>query len=502
MTKFSGAQHKKPQLITYVDRLAGDLSGLHKLLDSDLADVFAGVHLLPFYDPMDGADAGFDPRNHGVVDPRLGTWSDVSEIAKGHTVMADLIVNHVSAESEQFQDWQRHGDSSPYAGMFLTIDDVFPDGATDELLDQIYRPRPSRPFTNYEIDGVTRQLWTTFTGAQVDLNMHSDAAWSYLMSVLDQFAASGVEMVRLDAAGYAIKKPGTSCFMIPETFDFIQRVSAEANRRGMQVLVEIHSHHQFQIQLAQQVDLVYDFALPPLVLHALHTGDAVPLRTWLEIAPRNCVTVLDTHDGIGIVDAAAEKDKPGLLADDAIDALVEAIHDASGGRSRKATGAAASNLDLYQVNCSFYEALGSDDGAYFFARLVQLLCPGIPQIYYGGLLAAPNDMQLLARTSVGRDINRPYYQPTDLHAAIDRPIVRELLALVRWRNAHSDVFDGQFELLDCGPTELALRWSSAQHVLEAHLDAATRQFRVDLDGETFRAASDFGSAQPGGLDAN
>lgn len=487
----SASMVNAPQLITYVDRLGGDLAGLLDVLTGELAGALGGVHLLPFYDPIDGADAGFDPADHTMVDERLGTWQGVQAIGTRFAVMADLIVNHVSADSPQFRDWQERGEASPHAEMFLTLDRVFPDGASDDDLDAIYRPRPGHPFTEYEIDGEIRKVWTTFTGKQIDLDMSSDAAWSYLLTVLDRFAEAGVDLVRLDAVGYAIKKPGTSSFMIPETFDFIERVAVEARARGMHVLVEIHSHFQFQIDIARRVDWVYDFALPPLVLHTLHTGDATALRHWLAIAPRNCVTVLDTHDGIGIVDVAPDGEAAGLLPAEAVDALVESIHDASEGRSREATGAAASNLDLYQVNCTFFEALGSDDRAHFVARLIQVLAPGVPQVYYAGLLAAPNDMELLRRTGVGRDINRPYYARADLQTELERPIVAATLALLRWRTAHADLFDGDFELLGGEANQLRLRWRNGERLLEADIDVAARSFRIEIDDSVMMEPGDF-----------
>ena len=190
--------------------------------------------------------------------------------------------------------------------------------------------------------------------------------------------------------------------MIPETFAFIGELTEQARARGIEVLVEIHSYYREQIEIAKHVDRVYDFALPPLVLHALYTGDARRLRHWLEISPRNAITVLDTHDGIGVIDAGPDRKNPqaspGLLAPEEIDALVETIHQRSLGESRQATGAAANNLDLYQVNCTYYDALGRRDDEYLMARAVQFFAPGIPQVYYVGLLgrkqrprsAAPN----------------------------------------------------------------------------------------------------------------
>ena len=463
----------EPQLITYVDRLAGDLGGLRSLLTDQLAGAFGGVHLLPFFHAIDGADAGFDPIEHDVVDARLGDWSDVAMLSAGLDVMADLIVNHVSSESAAFLDWQSRGTASPHAPMFLTFESVFPDGATEADLTRIYRPRPGLPFTPYSIDGRARLAWTTFTSSQVDIDVETEQGWGYLLGILDRFREAGVTLVRLDAVGYAIKRAGTSSFMIPETFAFIERMDAEAAARGMRMLVEIHSHFQKQIDIASRVDLVYDFALPPLVLHALHRADTEPLRKWLGVRPRNCVTVLDTHDGIGVIDVAPEGDRAGLLAPDDVDALVEKIHDASRGESRMATGAAASNLDLYQVNCTFHSALGEDDDATFLARLIQVLVPGVPQIYYAGLLARPNDMALLARTGVGRDINRPYVHD-QLDAMTSEPIVRRLLALLRWRKRNSALFDGRFAIED-GPNHLlALSWTTEDERLEATIDVRAR----------------------------
>ncbi len=478
------------QLIAYADRLATDLHGVGEVLGTHFGGAFGGIHLLPFFHPIDGADAGFDPIDHTAVDPRLGSWEDVAELAVGHHLTADLIVNHISSSSAEFLDWQERGAESPYDGMFLTLDRVFP-GGPDGGVARIFRPRPGEPFTPYTIAGERRVIWTTFTSDQIDLDLSHPGAWSYLMAVLDRLAAGGVQQVRLDAVGYAVKRAGTSCFMIPETFDLIDRLSSECHRRGMTVLVEIHSHFHHQVEIACRVDRVYDFALPPLILHALHFGDTGPLRTWLRRSPRNCVTVLDTHDGIGIVDVAPDGELPGLLASDRVDALVRAVHDATEGRSEEATGRAASNLDLYQINTTFYEALGSDDNAHFLARLIQVLCPGVPQVYYGGLLAAPNQMDLLRRTGVGRDINRPYYDSQQLADALEREVVQDTLRLLRWRTANAELFDGTFDVLDAADHQLALRWQRDDRALLATIDVAARTFSLELDDRTITAAAHF-----------
>ena len=472
----------KVQLITYVDRLAEDIRGLIRLLlDEKLGDLFGGVHLLPFFDPIDGADAGFDPVDHLRVDPRLGDWGDVHELSRHVSIMADLICNHVSRESEQFKSVSVDGKQSAYWDFFLKASDVFPGGREDEEGGRIYRPRPGLPLTEISLDcGETHDFWTTFTADQLDINVETAQGKQYLESIVDRFAQAGIREIRLDAAGYAIKRRGTSCFMLPETFEFIASLARYADSRGIETLVEIHSHFETQIDIASHVSCVYDFCLPPLVLHAFYQHDANPLKRWLEIAPRNCVTVLDTHDGIGIVDVASDGDKPGLLNDDQIDALVEGVHDRTEGASRSASGYAASNLDVYQVNSTFYDALGRADDAWLLARAIQLFAPGTPQIYYVGLLAGENDVELLQKTGVGRDINRHYFTSEEIDSALQKTVVQSLLELIRLRN-ESPAFDGSFAVAETDQSSLSLHWAANGAAIALEVDLAARAGRIVED---------------------
>ena len=469
------------QLIAYVDRFAcGDgLQALRSILEVKLRNVFGGIHLLPFFYPIDGSDAGFDPIDHNLIDPRLGDWTHLRTLGENFELMADLIVNHMSSRSPQFQDWSARGADSPYAGLFLTFDRVFPGGAIEDDLLDIYRPRPGLPFTKITLaNGERHFLWTTFTQQQVDIDVTHREGKHYLTSILEKFAEAGVRVIRLDAAGYAIKKAGSSCFMIPETFAFIGELAAEARALNIETLVEIHSHYLQQIEIAKRVDRVYDFALPPLVLHALFSGTARHLCDWLTISPRNAVTVLDTHDGIGVIDAGADSEgRPGLLPPDAIDELVETIHERSNGQSRLATGAAASNLDLYQVNCTYYDALGARDLDYLIARAIQFFAPGVPQVYYTGLLCGRNDMDLLQRSKVGRDINRHYYKASEIDEALERPVVQELIELIQFRNTHP-AFQGTFSIHSPAPHKLVMTWRRDGDLAQLEVDLAAPSARI------------------------
>ena len=475
-------------LIAYVDRFSGGgMRELQQLLHGPFAGLFGGVHLLPFFWPTDGADAGFDPIDHTKVDQRLGSWDDVRSLSHEVDITADLIVNHISIRSPQFLDFHERGKDSPFAGMFLTLGRVFPDGAHESDLLRIYRPRPGLPFTKARLaNGTEHLLWTTFTPEQIDIDVRHPEGWHYLTRILNQFQTAGIRVIRLDAVGYAIKKPGTSCFMIPETFEFTAELKAQANARGIEVLVEIHTHYQDQIEIAKQADWVYDFALPPLVLHTLYRRDACHLKRWLEISPRNAVTVLDTHDGIGVLDVGPTRNRevetPGLLPSEQISALVETIHKRSHGASRQATGAAATNLDLYQVNCTFYDALGARDDEYLIARAFQFFAPGVPQVYYAGLMAGSNDLDLLSRTGVGRDINRHYYTPSELTDQLQRPVVRSLFDLIRFRNTHP-AFAGEFHLMPCPDQSIQIEWR-----------CGTEWARLSVDLETMSASIAYSAA--------
>ena len=494
-------------LITYADRLGGDLAGVRRVLNGRLRG-FAGVHLLPFFTPYDGADAGFDAVDHGSVDPRLGTWDDVRALAgDGYDVVADLIVNHMSAASAEFTDWLARGADSPYDGLFLTYADVFPDGATEADITAFYRPRPGLPFTSYRAgDGTRHLMWTTFMPSQIDINVRSGAGRAYLETILRTLAEAGAGMVRLDAVGYVIKTPGTDSFMTPQTLEYVRELAAVCRSYGLKVLVEVHAHYTQQLAVAREVDYVYDFATPALLLHGLRTGTLAPFAAWEGVRPRNTFTVLDTHDGIGIIDAGplgvetpADRDKrdkgtvrfvtselrnvtkrtvplshslPGLITQEDMAALFTWIDANSRGVSGAASVTPAWFALPHQANTTYYEALGRDDAAYLLARAVQFFLPGIPQVYYVGLLAGANDLALWHATGQGREVNRHRYDETEIDAALERDIVQALFGLMALRE--SPVFDGEYGFRVLGEGDAEFRWWAGEETCTLVVDVGVK----------------------------
>jgi sucrose phosphorylase len=221
----------------------------------------------------------------------------------------------------------------------------------------------------------------------------------------------------------------------------------------------------------------------------------------MAVRPTNAVTVLDTHDGIGVVDVGADPDdptRPGLLTPEQVDALVEGIHVRTGGQSRAATGAAASNLDVYQVNSTYYAALGSDDLRYLIARAIQFFVPGIPQVYYVGALVGGNDTEMLQATGVGRDINRHNYSRDEIARDLVRPVVRALNGLARFRNTHP-AFDGE---LTFAATEPGCTFTWRAGVAWAALEVDARAGTAALswtDGEHVRTSRDLLADPPGAV---
>jgi len=461
-------------ILVYAERVGGNLGEIEKLLAGPLAD-FNGVHVLPFFHPYDGDDAGFDPIDHTIVDPRLGDWTDFKRISETHELTADLIVNHASYLSPEFIDWQAKGDASEFAGMFLTLDVVFPNGATEEGITSFYRPRPGLPFTAYEVDGKRRLVWTTFMPSQVDIDIKHPAGQAYLVRILEALKSGGVKVVRLDAVGYAVKTPGTDSFMTAETLEFVKEIGELIHSYGMRVLVEVHAHYTQQLEIAPLVDLIYDFQTAPLLLHSFFTGTVDRLDNWFKIRPHNCLNVLDTHDGYGVIDGGPINGRPGLITQDEMAFIFERAAENTGGHSQIASVVPQWFNLPHQINATLPNILANDT-AYVASRAVQFFLPGEPQVYYVGLFNGMDDRQLFARTGQGRDVNRHNYTPAEISAALEQPVTQAIVALARIRN-HS-AFNGEFTWLVTGPSSITLAWQNGA-------DSATLEVNTSVENPNF-----------------
>ena len=427
-------------LITYADSLGKNLKELRELLDTEFREIVGGVHILPFY--PSSADRGFAPMTYEQVDPAFGDWDDLESIAKQHTVMVDFMINHISRSSTYYHDFQQHKEASPYRDFFLRYRDFWPDGEpTNEDVDRIYKRKPRAPYVEIEFaDKTVEKIWCTFDEEQIDLNVAAPVTKSWIADQLTKLMDHGAKAIRLDAFAYATKKIGTNCFFVePDTWALLEEVSAITKPRDVVLLPEIHEHYSISRKLTQRGYYVYDFALPMLVLHALFSGSGAKLANWLRVAPQKQFTTLDTHDGIGIVDVVD------LLSEEEIEMTKENLYAKGANVKRIYSSTAYQNLDIYQVNCTYYSALGDHDQSYLLARAIQFFAPGIPQVYYVGLLAGRNDIELLEKTKVGRDINRHYYSKDEVLQEIQRPVVQRLFALMKFRNQYP-AFLGDIEV--------------------------------------------------------
>jgi sucrose phosphorylase len=465
-------------LLTYPDSLGGDIGSLARLLDGPLAGLFRGVHILPPF-PSSG-DRGFAPLTYGTIDPRFGTWDDIRRIAARHDVVLDVMINHISRQSPEFLDFERFGRASRYADLFVTLDKVWPNGEPSrEDVARIFLRKPDSPFSTITIEqsGETERIWTSFGSdgwsEQIDLDVTSDATRSLIAGWLRLFAAQGIRMVRLDAVGYVIKKAGTSCFMVePEIYGFLDWIATLAASLDLVVLPEIHDRYPTHERLAEHGFWTYDFVLPGLVLQAFETGVGTRLAKHLARSPDRQFTTLDCHDGIPV-----RPDLDGIFEPAEMLGLASRVQRHGGNVNRILSDTDAAEVDVHQLNCTYYSALGCDDERYLAARAIQLFAKGVPQVYYVGLLAGENDAAAVVRTGDGRAINRHDYKDEEIAADLRRPVVRRVLELVRLRNTHP-AFDGALTV-EADGSSLGLRWDAGEATCSLQVDFSTGRAAVD-----------------------
>ena len=467
-------------LITYSDSLGKNMKDLKLVLETYFKESIGGVHLLPFF-PSTG-DRGFAPSDYTTVDPDLGSWEDVDALGEQYYLMFDFMINHISRESKFFQDFKKNHENSPYKDMFIRVHEFFPPGRpTQEDIDLIYKRKDKAPFQTVHFeDGTTEEVWNTFGEEQIDLDVKKEIVKVFIRETIKDMASHGCSLIRLDAFAYAVKKLDTNDFFVePEIWDLLDEVRAEAAKYQVELLPEIHEHYSIQMKIADHDYFVYDFALPMVVLYSLYSGKSNRLANWLKMSPMKQFTTLDTHDGIGVVDARD------LLTDEELDYTSEQLYKVGANVKRVYSSEKYNNLDIYQINSTYYSALGNDDASYLLSRILQCFAPGIPQIYYVGLLAGENDIELLEATKEGRNINRHYYTLEEIEKEVERPVVKQLLSLLRFRNT-SKAFDleGEIEISTPDESMIEIVRSSADKQTKARLVAnlATKEFAIEENG--------------------
>lgn len=545
-----------PMLNLYPDSVGGTVGDVVDLVAS-ASGAFSSVYLLPSMFNTD-LDRGFSVIDYGL-NRLYVTRADLDALRDaGVGLKLDVILNHASVLSPQFQDLLAKGDASEYADFFIdwnafwaghgTMTDegyVQPD---PELIKDMYFRKPGLPILMVRMpDGSERPYWNTFyqevrytapstievmkaaglqyasaeivasrvaaaldaggrpgsadfTGfedardavvdlvessrtylGQMDVDIRSPKVWEFYGDTLDTLAGYGAEIVRLDAFAYAPKEPGAKNFLNdPGTWDLLARVKTLADERGLILLPEIHSRYDEKIHelLAGKGFLTYDFFLPGLVIDALERRDATVLRRWIgELVSQGIHTVnmLGCHDGIPLLDLK------GLLDDERIESVIETVK-GRGGYVKDLHG--AKNI-YYQVNATYYSALGESDAAMLLARAIQLFTPGKPQVWYLDLFCGRNDHEAVAKAGPGghKEINRTNLSREDVATGLARDVVRRQLELLRFRTSFGAFgFDATCEVADTAPDRLHITWRKDDHEAVLDADLTSLSFTVTADG--------------------
>lgn len=398
-------------LITYGDQVqASDekpLQTLHAFCTKHLNGIVSGIHILPFY-PWT-SDDGFSVKDYRQVDAALGDWQDVSVMQDRFRLMFDAVINHISSQSAWFQGFVN--DDPRFCDYFITVE-----GEPD--LSQVVRPRTLPLLTQFQTTAGEKRVWTTFSADQVDLNFKNPDVLLQILDVLLLYAERGASLIRLDAIAYLWKEIGTSCIHLPQTHRVIQFLRAALNVVAPHVhfITETNVPHIDNISYfgdgTNEAQLVYNFALPPLTLHTLHTGDARILSDWARTLtlPSDKTTFfnfLASHDGIGLNPAR------GILSQADIDSLVETTLAHGGLISYKQN--TDGTQSPYEMNINYFDALSDPNGEepldlqidrFITAQAIMLSMVGVPGIYFHSLFGSRGWREGVKLTGHHRTINR------------------------------------------------------------------------------------------------
>lgn len=396
-------------LITYGDQVQrpheAPLFTLNKFLDTYLKDVINSVHILPFY-PY-SSDDGFSVINYSEVDPKLGSWKEIEEISKNYRLMVDGVINHISQYSDWFKAYLAR--DSEYDNFFIDLDPL-----TD--LSKVVRPRATPLLSEYtDINGKLRNIWTTFSSDQVDLNY---ANYKVLVAVLDAlfyYVEKGATLIRLDAIAFIYKEVGTESVHLPQTHELIQLMREVLHEVAPEVIMitETNVPHDENISYfgsgGDEAQMVYNFALPPLLAHSILQADTTTLTAWAKTLtlPTDKVCFFNftaSHDGCGM------RPVSDILSEDEIDNLVKTTESHGGLVSYRHT---ADGDKPYELNCSYIDILSHPDEdkllrtkRLLLTQAATLAMPGVPGIYFHSLVGSHNNHEGVKLTGINRTINR------------------------------------------------------------------------------------------------
>lgn len=463
-------------LITYADQVSEpDRAPLQTLADfsqQHLRGLMSGLHLLPFY-PW-SSDDGFSVRDFFAVEPAYGGWADLARFRPGFDLMFDAVFNHMSAQGDWFQKFL--SDDPAFRDFFVTVE-----GSPD--LSQVVRPRALPLLTEFSSATGPRQVWTTFSADQVDLNFENPEVLLATIRALLFYVEHGARFIRLDAIAYLWKEIGTSCIHLPQTHTVIQLWRAVLDEVAPEVMLitETNVPHRDNISYfgdgANEAQLVYNFSLPPLTLHALQTGDATALTRWAQALtlPSERTTwfnFLASHDGIGVNPAR------GILSEAEIAVLIARV-EAHGGFISYKNLSDGSQVP-YEMNINYLDALSNPSAGepaelaarkFLTAQAIMLSLQGVPGIYFHSLFGSRGDRPAVERTGIKRRINREKLERARLEAELRDPaslrsqVFGGFKRLLSQRRAHRAFAPAAPQrILDFGPRVFAVLRESADGV--------------------------------------
>ena len=489
-----GWSQKDAVLITYGDTLQcpeeRPLKALRRFLKKRLKGLVNAVHILPFF-PY-SSDDGFSVTNYRHVNPELGTWDEIQVIADDFRLMVDLVLNHVSRKNSWFEDYTNG--ISPARHYFL---DVEP--GTD--LSQVVRPRALPLLSPARTPGGERYVWTTFSADQIDLNFRNPDVLFEFLDILLLYISKGARTLRLNATGDLWKEIGTPCVHLPETHEVVKIIRDVCAMVAPDVLIltETNVPHEENVSYfgdGDEAHLVYQYTLPPLLLHALEHEDTKYLRAWassLQPPPPGCtfLNITATHNGIGV--RALE----GIVPAEDVEELAACVRRRGGYVSTRLN--ADGEESTYELNITYYSALADPDQLNTELHVARFLCSqavamslkGIPAVYFHSLVAGENDREAVERTGRVRSINRSTFDRRDLEtdlrskASVRGRVFREYTKLLRLRSRQTAFHpEGSQRILDLGNKVFACERTSpdGEETILALSNFTARSVSVTLDG--------------------